>query len=270
MRQRATKQARVADFFLVTSENFLRREKGDDRRDRPDLDSGVWLSFSAVFNSLVTVVVTLVRWLRSWVVSDLDAITECLDCRRRFTWFEWKITCESCENQFCCECMHGRSHIIDTSGSGKPQAKAVCTFCFFTICAKLCDSSCCRGLPVREVKSFLARKGIRSQHCLEKRELFDEIHQWCLNLHYENNFSADLDLESMIRVQDAECDTDRVASPYSGIPQQSPDNDSRCCFIRSLPTSELRKRLVMLGISDEGILEKEELIRMLYDAGGNG
>jgi len=76
----------------------------------------------------------------------------------------------------------------------------------------------------------------------------------------------------MIRVQDAECGTQRQATPYgAGYSHCSATGEEEACapgeFLRSLPISELRRRLDRLGIEHGRCVEKVELINMLSEGG---
>jgi len=94
-----------------------------------------------------------------------------------------------------------RRHIIDTASAPVRPFPLVCNFCFFTCCAKFCGSQCCRELPVKEIKTFLTRKGISIEGVVEKQELFDSIHNWALDLASQRDFGPDIDLEGLIRLQ---------------------------------------------------------------------
>jgi len=203
------------------------------------------------------VVLRLLCTLR--VLEDLDAINECLDCGSPFSLWCWRRICAGCENGFCAACLK-KQHIVDTIHRGNESAPRVCSFCFFTHCAKFCGAKCCEGLPVREVKKFLSRKGISMLGALEKRELLDSIQNWALELANAEDFVVGDDIESVIRIQDAECSTTRASTPYCG------NQTSEEPFLDSLPVSELRARLQALGVQCGGILEKRELVQYLLQA----
>lgn len=127
---------------------------------------------------------------------------------------------------------------------------------------------------MREVKRFLSRKGIPTNHAVEKQELFDSIHRWALDLVAASSFVAGEDLEARMRIQDAECGTDRVTAPYQGsgsvysatLPYQGHYHDDGS-LLYSLPIVELRSRLDALGVQHGSCIEKAELIQKLLSVG---
>jgi hypothetical protein len=80
----------------------------------------------------------------------------------------WRVQCTNCLNDFCQECLNKEHKIFDGKAGGNAP-KPVCAYCFFTLCARTCKASCCRDLPVKELKGFLARKGVSSRTALEKQ-----------------------------------------------------------------------------------------------------
>jgi len=195
------------------------------------------------------------------LLKDLDTIHECLDCKEAFSLWQWRHTCAGCANSFCKKCLE-RRHIVDTSVPPVPPLPKVCAFCYFTHCARLCGCRCCRDVPVREVKRFLSRKGIPTNHAVEKQELLDSIHYWALDLAAASDFVAGEDLEARMRIQDAECSTDRDTAPYR---HHCHVDDGT--LLHSLPIVELRRRLDALGVQHESCIEKDELIRKLLSFG---
>jgi hypothetical protein len=67
-------------------------------------------------------------------------------------------------------------------GATAAVQKPVCSYCFFTLCARYCRASCCKDLPVRELQKFLSRKRVSTFGALEKKDLVQLIHQWALDL----------------------------------------------------------------------------------------
>jgi len=99
-----------------------------------------------------------------------------------------------------------------------------------------------------QVKRFLSRKGIPTNHAVEKQELLDSIHYWALDLAAASDFVAGEDLEARMRIQDAECSTDRDTAPYR---HHCHVDDGT--LLHSLPIVELRRRLDALGVQHGGV-----------------
>jgi hypothetical protein len=83
----------------------------------------------------------------------------------------WRLQCANCLNDFCQQCLDKEHKIFDGKAGGNVP-KPVCAYCFFTLCARTCKASCCRKLPVKELKRFLARKGVSSRTALEKQVIY--------------------------------------------------------------------------------------------------
>jgi len=199
---------------------------------------------------LVSLLTRLLCALR--LMKDIDPINECIDCGARFTCLEWGRRCAGCDYKFCSACL-SKTHIVDTAVSPE-SPPLVCSFCFFTHCARLCGSRCCRNLPVREVRRFLSRKGISVAGALEKDELFEGIQQWATDLASATDFKAGDDIEAVIRIQDAECNTTRESAPYAATDTSSYEH---------FPVSELRARLDEMGIDHRACVEKADLVQLL-------
>jgi len=136
--------------------------------------------------------------LWSWLVAslrlqvpqegDLDALDACVDCGQLFSpWrvSRWRQPCGCCGNVFCGGCLALRHRLHDGKGKGAggKAKQAVCSYCFFQLCARHCPGlGCCGALRVGTLKRFLARKGLSTAQALEKEDLVASVRAWALDL----------------------------------------------------------------------------------------
>jgi hypothetical protein len=106
------------------------------------------------------------------MANDIDQQIFCLDCAQPFSLRAnvWRIQCRNCGNEFCQRCISSQKHSM-FEGSNR-AAVNVCTYCYFTLCARYCRCACYSKLSVRQLKRFLSRKGIDTWDALEKRVCF--------------------------------------------------------------------------------------------------
>ena len=148
-----------------------------------------------ILQSFVTMVTNFMKRSKE----NVDLLDYCVSCSKRFSYLrkgKRRNQCANCMNDFCESCLRHKHDVFDGKHGSSTRQHAVCQYCFFTLCARHCRARCCNELSVKELKLFLARKGVNSQTALEKSDLIDLIHTWSL------------DLDAQARVADATSNND--------------------------------------------------------------
>lgn len=204
---------------------------------------------------------------------DVDLAECCVACSRRFT--VWgsvrRRKCANCLNDFCDVCLDKRHEIFDGQPGSAGAKRPVCAYCFFTLCARHCMARCCADLPARDLKGFLARKGVSSRTALEKSDLVDLIHNWSLDLDAAARQQHDSnceDLEVGRRERRQESSYSATSAHLTVNEMEGPSKVASGAAYSSLGIQELRHLLTRRGIDTSGCIEKTELVRLLVHSDG--
>jgi hypothetical protein len=142
--------------------------------------------FKSIIALLGSKIMNIDHFLRLQIPNreNIDVVSGCTDCGKLFSLLSlWRYPCACCENIFCRRCLSLTHALHDGKHKGASNTKRnVCSYCYFQLCARHCNASCCQHLKVRDLRRFLSRKGISMFGALEKSDLINGVKQWALDL----------------------------------------------------------------------------------------